>query len=96
MMHMESTICLKILCKSYNLKKNIFLFELFSKEKPQNQMKDQLTQIQSEKTEKQINKNSTNSNIDFCCITSTKKGFIVGGTKGCLSFYDLGIVNLKT
>ena len=30
------------------------------------------------------------NSIEFHCITSTRKGFILGGTKGIISAYELG------
>ena len=30
-------------------------------------------------------------NIEFGCLTGTRRGFIVGGNQGCLFFYDIGI-----
>ena len=34
---------------------------------------------------------SAHSNVEFISISATKSGFIVGGNKGCLSLYNLGI-----
>lgn len=39
-------------------------------------------------------------NIEFGCLTGTRRGFIVGGNQGCLFFYDIGnqlflIIELK-
>ena len=33
---------------------------------------------------------SLTQGLEFNCITATKKGFILGGTKGIISFYEIG------
>jgi len=59
---------------------------LIKNRKEKSQQKETLPIAQLDKIDK-----SAHSNIEFNCITATKNGFIVGGNKGCLSLYNLGL-----